>query len=87
MTLLHKLKRILSGFQLKLGVSWWAEISTDSPHCIYYFGPFQNMKEAETAYPGYIKDIESELAEGIEVKIKRCKPQLLTVFDEEEKLS
>ena len=45
------------------------------------------MKEAETAYPGYVEDIESELAKGIEVKIKRCKPQVLTVFDEEEKLS
>ncbi len=87
MTLLHKIKRVLLDFLLKLDTSWWVEISTDSPHCIYYFGPFRNIKEAETAHFGYVEDLESEAAQGILVNIKRCKPDVLTVFDEEEKLS
>lgn len=87
MTLVHKLKKDFSDFLLKVDTPWWVEISTDSPHCIYYFGPFQNLKEAETAQRGYLEDLESEAAQGIVVNIKRCKPEVLTVFDEEEKLS
>ncbi len=88
MKLLHKHKRSLSDFQLKLDSSWWVEISTNSPDCIYYFGPFRNIKEAKTAYLGYVEDLESEAAQEIVVNIiKRDKPDRLTVFDEEEKLS
>lgn len=77
----------LPDFLSKLGTSWWVEIITAKPHCIYYFGPFQNSKEAETAYPGYVEDLESEAAQEIEVNIKRCKPDVLTVFDSEAQLS
>ncbi|MDF5733315.1 MAG: DUF1816 domain-containing protein [Rhizonema sp. PD38] len=87
MTLLYKLKKDFSDFLLKPNTSWWVEISTAKPHCIYYFGPFQNLKEAETIYPGYVEDIESEAAQEIVVKINRCNPDVLTVFDEEETLS
>ena len=87
MTLLNKSKNVLPDFLPKLGTTWWVEIITTEPHCIYYFGPFQNSKEAETAYPGYVLDLESEAAQGIKVNIKRCKPDVLTVFDEEAQLS
>ncbi|MBR8833774.1 MAG: DUF1816 domain-containing protein [Stigonema ocellatum SAG 48.90 = DSM 106950] len=87
MTLLYKLKQDFSDFLLKPETNWWVEISTVKPYCIYYFGPFQNFFEAQTAYPGYVEDIESESAQGIVINIKRCKPDVLTVFDEEEKLS
>ncbi|QMS86178.1 DUF1816 domain-containing protein (plasmid) [Nostoc edaphicum CCNP1411] len=87
MTLLHKTKKVFLDFLLKLDTSWWLEISTDKPHCIYYFGPFRNVKEAETAYLGYVEDLENEAAQGIVVNIKRCKPEVLTVFDEDDKLN
>ena len=84
---LNKIKNVLPDFLSKPGTSWWVEIITAKPNCIYYFGPFQNSKEAETAYPGYVEDLESEAAQGIEVNIKRCKPDVLTVEDEQAKLS
>lgn len=61
---------------------WWAEITTTSPRCVYYFGPFQTSSEARVAYPGYVTDLDSEGAQGIVVVLKRCKPKELTIFDE-----
>ena len=66
----------------ELITSWWAEIITASPRCVYYFGPFQTYNEATDAYPGYIDDLDSEGAQGIVVIIKRCKPDVLTICDE-----
>lgn len=87
MILLDKLKNLLPGFLPKLGMAWWVEITTESPRCTYYFGPFQNSSEALAACPGYVEDLESEQAQGIETNIKCCKPGVLTVFDEEAELN
>ena len=46
-------------------------------------GPFETSDEAKIAYPGYIDDLDSEGAQGIFVVIKRCKPDVLTIFDEQ----
>jgi hypothetical protein len=62
-----------------LGQAWWVEISTTEPKCTYYFGPFVDAKEADKAVSGYIEDLESESARGIQVQIKRCKPERLTI--------
>jgi hypothetical protein len=64
------------------GFAWWVEVKTDSPLCIYYFGPFLNRREAELEKPGYLEDLQHEGAQGIEVSIKRCKPAKLTVYEE-----
>lgn len=69
-----------------LGLAWWVEIKTDSPRCIYYFGPFASSAEAEAAKPGYVEDLEKENAEGIAVSIRRGKPGTLTI-DEEPQLT
>ena len=66
-----------------LGLAFWVEIVTDNPRCTYYFGPFVSEKEAIDAKSGYIEDLENEGAQGIVVKIKRCKPSNLTIFDEQ----
>lgn len=66
-----------------LGLAFWVEIVTENPRCTYYFGPFLNEKEATEAKGGYIEDLETEAAQGISVKIKRCKPSNLTIFDEQ----
>jgi Domain of unknown function (DUF1816) len=65
------------------GLAWWIEITTESPSCTYYFGPFATAREAKTAKPGYIDDLELEGAKGFKTAIKRCKPTKLTIFDEE----
>jgi Domain of unknown function (DUF1816) len=61
---------------------WWVEIITTTPHCIYYFGPFETHEEAVVAYPGYIEDLDGEGAKGILVMIKCCNPEVLTICDE-----
>lgn len=65
-----------------LGLAFWVEIVTDNPNCTYYFGPFSTEQEADISKAGYIEDLETEGAQGIMVKIKRCKPTNLTIFDE-----
>jgi hypothetical protein len=62
--------------------NWWVEISTVQPNCTYYFGPFQNHREAETMGPVYIEDLQEEGAKEIKVLIKRCHPDELTVCQE-----
>ncbi|PSB59114.1 DUF1816 domain-containing protein [Chamaesiphon polymorphus] len=60
--------------------AWWIEIFTAQPKCTYYFGPFDRIWEAETAISGYLEDLHSELAQGIQTKIdKCCQPDLLTI--------
>lgn len=65
-----------------LGLAWWVEIVTDAPHCTYYFGPFIDKKEAEDAKAGYLEDLHGEGSQNIVVRIKRCKPDNLTVFED-----
>jgi hypothetical protein len=62
-----------------MGQAWWVEITTDRPHCTYYFGPFATAVEADEAKAGYIEDLESESAQGMQVAIKRCKPVQMTI--------
>jgi hypothetical protein len=62
-----------------VGQAWWVEITTERPHCTYYFGPFATAVEADTAKAGYVEDLESESAQGIQIAIKRCKPVQLTI--------
>jgi hypothetical protein len=65
-----------------IGVAWWVEIVTESPACIYYFGPYANASEAEAEKIGFIADLEQEGARDLKVTIKRCKPEQLTIFEE-----
>jgi hypothetical protein len=63
-----------------VGQAWWVEITTAKPHCVYYFGPFPSAVEADAAKPGYIEDLEGELAQDIRSVIKRCKPAQPTIL-------
>lgn len=63
---------------------WWVEIVTDLPRCTYYFGPFDSDKEASSNTPGYIEDLESEGAQRLSIRIKRCQPSELTLCDSPE---
>ena len=65
-----------------LGLAYWVEITTDSPKCTYYFGPFLSKEEAEREQGGYIDDLKEEGAVGIGIAIKQVKPSQLTIFDE-----
>ncbi len=62
--------------------SWWIEIKTATPCCIYFFGPFDGLEEAKQEQPGYVDDLVQEKAVGIKVEIKQCQPTRLTIFEE-----
>ncbi len=57
----------------------WVKINTTIPQCTYYFGPFDTFEEAEKCKKGYIEDLIEEGASGINVSIKKCQPQVLTI--------
>lgn len=76
------IKQLIIGFIQGFNTSWWAEITTVKPRCVYYFGPFKTSAEAKAAYPGYVEDLNNEGAEGVVVVIKRCNPKKLTIYDE-----
>ncbi|MEM9903974.1 MAG: DUF1816 domain-containing protein [Cyanobacteria bacterium P01_D01_bin.44] len=60
--------------------SWWLEISTNSPRCEYYFGPFSSESEAAQAQPGYVEDLEQEGSELLRVTVvRRQTPANLTL--------
>ncbi|WP_313934732.1 MULTISPECIES: DUF1816 domain-containing protein [unclassified Nostoc] len=79
----NKIKFFFTGFIQGLKSDYWAEVTTQCPYCIYYFGPFQTFLEAKTACPGYVDDLQSEGALGIKVAVKRCNPDVLTIFEEQ----
>jgi hypothetical protein len=76
------MNEFLTNILSSLGLAWWVEITTDSPRCVYYFGPFPSAQTAQAHQNGYIEDLEQEGAQNITVQVKRCKPQNLTVYDE-----
>lgn len=69
-----------------VGYDWWVKVTTDRPHCTYYFGPFVTKIEAATNKSGYIEDLESELAAVVRVEIARDRPVQLTIKHESEDL-
>ncbi len=61
-------------------LSWWIQIKTIRPFCIYYFGPFDCQEEANMSQFGYIEDLMGEKADGITTEIKQCQPQAMTIY-------
>lgn len=67
----------------KTRIPWWVIIQTTIPYCTYYFGPFNNAKEAQLSQYGYLEDLMAEKAHGISVQIKQSRPpQSLTLYEE-----
>ncbi len=60
---------------------WWVEVVTALPSCMYYFGPFGSVQEADLAQVGFFEDLKQEGAKGITIQIKQCQPRTLTVFE------
>jgi Domain of unknown function (DUF1816) len=65
-----------------IGFAWWIEVTTENPRCTYYFGPFLNQTTAQVHQGGYVEDLESEGAQSIVATVRRCKPNVLTIYDE-----
>ena len=66
------------------GIAWWVKIITKTPHCTYYFGPFESSSEAKQNQSGYLEDLAQEGAQGIDVAILQDRPETLTIYDEQE---
>jgi hypothetical protein len=61
---------------------WWVKVSTQSPACTYYFGPFDSSVEARGHQNFYLDDLKQEGAKGIKWTIERAIPKELTIFKE-----
>ena len=59
--------------------NWWIKISTRNPDYIYYFGDFDSYWEAKKHKLGYIRDLKEEKAKIVNIEIKQCQPQRLTI--------
>ena len=75
------MKELLISLLNAFGFAFWVEILTETPNCTYYFGPFISQQQAQASKSGYLEDLEAEGAQGIKVKIKRCKPNTLTIAE------
>ena len=81
--LLNNLQKLIKiGSVKNYKMPWWVEIKTAEPVCIYYFGPFDSVREAKLNKNGYVEDLVEEKADGITVELKQCLPDNLTVFVE-----
>jgi Domain of unknown function (DUF1816) len=81
-TIWHNLKEVLINTFDYIGLAWWVEIVTQNPRCTYYFGPFLSSSDARSSSIGYVEDLEIEGAQGIAVRVKRCKPNTLTIAED-----
>ena len=82
MKLAQRIEEVFTSELEKLGLACWVEITTANPKCTYYFGPFMNISEAETAQVGYIEDLQQEGSESISVRVKRCQPAEHTIVSD-----
>lgn len=64
------------------GEAWWVEVTTETPRCTYFFGPFDSSEEAQNSQYGYLEDLRNEGANHIQAEVKKCQPQELTIFSE-----
>ena len=60
----------------------WLKVHTQTPQCIYFFGPFCNPSEARDYQDSYIADLIQEGAQGIRVTLQRQEPKVLTIAQE-----
>jgi hypothetical protein len=66
-----------------LRLSWWIEVFTAHPLCIYYFGPFETKQEAQVAQEGHLEDLRSEGAEIMSMQTSFSQPRRLTIYEDE----
>lgn len=69
-------------WQIQERQNWWVKIITKNPVCIYYFGPFDTVQEAQVSQLDYSKDLQDEGAQIVVIKIEKCQPQQLTICQE-----
>ena len=80
-----KLSRLESTSSLKnsgshiLKLSWWLEIKTSCPACVFYFGPFSNEKEAKVSQYSHIDRLIHEKFHGITLEVKQLEPKELMI--------
>ena len=60
---------------------WWVKIQTQMPPCVYYFGPFDQEKEAKMAMAGYVDDLVQEGAQTMDITIEQTRPKKLTISE------
>lgn len=67
-------------------INWWIRVETTKPYATYYFGPFDNILEAQENCHGYIEDLEQENAKNITYSFELINPSSLTIIHEHQDL-
>lgn len=58
---------------------WWVEIFTSKPACLYYFGHFATLEEAQKSQDGFVQDLVAEGVGDVKSQLQLCQPKRLTV--------
>jgi Domain of unknown function (DUF1816) len=72
-------RTLLKGGNSTAQATWWTKIYTTNPFCIYHFGPFDRISEAEMSRFGYIQDLEDEGSKVVFMTLTQCCPEDLTL--------
>ena len=77
----ENIKTNIDRSQTQRKLDWWIEIYTGNPNCIYYFGGYESYLAAAKERYGFVRDLKTEGARVISIKIKQCQPQQLTICE------
>ena len=71
---------MIRNFGNKLGLAWWAKVSTGQPSATYWYGPFLTKRSLSENLVDFLNDLSEEGANDIKHSIVRCnKEEPLTV--------
>lgn len=73
---------LMSRWQIQETRKWWVKIITKTPVCIYYFGPFDTVQEAQVSQLDYSKDLQDEGSQIVTIQVEKCQPKKLTICHE-----
>ena len=73
-------KKLIRNFGNKLGLAWWAKVSTVTPSATYWYGPFLTKRSLNENLVNFLNDLYEEGSKEIKHTIVRCnKEEPLTV--------
>ena len=66
---------MIRNFGNKLGLAWWAKITTNQPNATYWYGPFITKRSLKENMSSFIEDLTNEGSQNIQHSFVRCKKE------------
>ena len=67
--------KLIRNFGNKLGLAWWAKITTNQPNATYWYGPFITKRSLKENMSSFIEDLTNEGSQNIQHSFVRCKKE------------